>query len=97
MSHAPWTLDTNFFSSEDTTKSNRTFDETLHMNIRPQWKQKYNLLKDYVEANPEIHIDVSEISIPEHLRDEFYKHFDDVRNAVVLRRYDSLPFGVDAF
>jgi hypothetical protein len=66
------------------------------MTIQPQWKQKYDVLQDYVAANPEIHIDMSEISIPEHLRDTFYKHFDDVRNAVVEARYGSLPPEVDA-
>jgi hypothetical protein len=65
------------------------------MSIQPQWKQKNDILKDYVAANPEIHIDVSEISIPEHLRDEFYKHFDDVRNAVVEEYYGSLPPEMD--
>src|SRR4030042_3991655 len=66
------------------------------MSIQPQWKQQYDILKDYVAANPEIHIDVSEISIPEPLRNEFYKHFDDVRNAVVEAYYGSLPLKVDA-
>jgi hypothetical protein len=66
------------------------------MSIRPQWKQKYDVLKDYVTTNPEIHIDTSEVSIPEHLRDEFYKHFDDVRNAVVEAHYGSSPLEVDA-
>jgi hypothetical protein len=66
------------------------------MNIRPQWTQKYDVLKDYITKNPEIHIDTSEVSIPEHLRDEFYIHFDDVRNAVVDAHYGSLPFAVDA-
>ncbi len=66
------------------------------MTIQPQWKQKYDVLKDYITANPEIHIDMSEISIPEHLRDKFYKYFDDVRNAVVEARYGSLPPEVDA-
>lgn len=65
------------------------------MSVRPQWMQKYDVLKDYVTANPGIHIDMSEVSIPEHLRDEFYIHFDDVRNAVVDAHYGSLPFEVD--
>ena len=66
------------------------------MSVQPQWKQKYDVLKDYAVANPEIHIDVSEISIPKHLRDKFYKHFDDVRNAVVEARYGTLPPEMDA-
>lgn len=65
------------------------------MSVQQQWKQKYDVLREYVTANPEIHIDMSEISIPEHLRDVFYKHFDDVRNAVVESSYASLPLEVD--
>jgi hypothetical protein len=66
------------------------------MNSQPQWKRKYEVLQDFAAANPEIHIDRSEISIPEHLRDEYYQHFDDVRNAIVEARYGSLPPEVDA-
>jgi hypothetical protein len=66
------------------------------MSRRSQWKQKYDVLKDYVAANSEIHIDMSEVSIPEHLRDGFYEHFDDVRNAVVEAHYGSLSLGMDA-
>ena len=65
------------------------------MSLRPQWMQKYDVLKEYVTTNSEIHIDTSEISIPERLRDEFYRHFDDVRNAVVDAHYGSLPFDMD--
>jgi hypothetical protein len=66
------------------------------MSIQPQWKQKNDRLKDYIAAHPEIYISVNEISIPEHLRDGFYKHFDDVRNTVVEEYYGSLPLDVDA-
>ena len=66
------------------------------MSMQPQWKQKYDILKNYIAANPDIHIDMSEISIPEYLRDGFYKHFDDIRNAFVEVYYDSLPLKVDA-
>lgn len=66
------------------------------MTNQPKWKQKYDILKDYIAANPEIHIDVSEISIPEHLRDKFYKHFNDVRNAIVEACYGSLSIEMDA-
>ena len=93
MRLVPWIL---IFLILKTVLKNNKFDETRHMSIRPQWKQKYDVLKDYVTANPEIHIDMSEISIPEHLRDEFYIHFDDVRNAVVEARHGSLPLVVDA-
>ena len=65
------------------------------MSIQPQWKQKYDVLKNYIKTNPEIHIDMSEVSIPEHLRDKFYILFDDVRNAVIEAHYDSLPLELD--
>jgi len=65
------------------------------MSTQPQWKKKYNALKDYIAANPEIYIDVSEVSIPEHLRDKFYKLFDDIRNSYIESSYDSLPFEMD--
>jgi hypothetical protein len=65
------------------------------MSARSQWKRKYNLLKEYTSAHPEIHIDMSEISIPGEFRDEFYRRFDDVRNALVEESYDSLPGDVD--
>jgi hypothetical protein len=63
---------------------------------RAQWKHKYDVLKDYITANPEIHIDASEVSIPGHLRNEFYKHFDDIRNSFIESSYASLPFEMDA-
>ncbi len=53
------------------------------MKIPAQWRSQYNLLREYIKSNPEIHIEASEVSIPEHLRDEFYKRFDDVRYAIV--------------
>jgi len=66
------------------------------MNIKSQWKQKYELLKEYVKSNPEICIDANEVSIPEHLRDHFYERFDDIRNAFIDPVYSSLPFEMDA-
>ncbi len=66
------------------------------MTLEPQWKQKYDVLKDYIAANPEICIDVSEVSVPEHLRDEFYKRFDDIRNLFIESSYASLPPEMEA-
>lgn len=65
------------------------------MSSQPQWKQKYDLLKEYIKTNSEIHIDANEVSIPEHLRDEFYKIFDDIRSAFVDDVFSTLPFEVD--
>lgn len=65
------------------------------MRIQPQWKQKYDVLKEYVTENPDIYIDMNEISIPEHLRDEFYKRFDDIRHTIVESCYGFLPPEVD--
>lgn len=65
------------------------------MTIQPDWKEKYNELKHYIAANPEIHIDLYELSIPEHLRDEFYKNFDDIRKSFVESNFESLPFEMD--
>lgn len=66
------------------------------MSIQPQWKKKYDGLKDYIAANPEIYIDPSELSIPEHLRDDFYRHFDEIRNAYIETCFTSLPFEMNA-
>lgn len=66
------------------------------MSKQPEWKQKYKDLKDYVAANSEIHIDPSELSIPEHLRTVFYEHFDDIRNSFVDTVFTSLPFEMNS-
>ena len=60
-----------------------------------KWKEKYKVLTDYSAANPEIHIDVSEVSIPQHLRDTFYQHFDAIRNELVEEHCKSLPVAAD--
>jgi hypothetical protein len=64
------------------------------MPIESQWKLNYGILKDYVRSNPEIHIEPSEVCIPEELRDSFYKYFDDVRRAVVESWISSFAFDV---
>ena len=57
-------------------------------------RQEYKLLCDFVAAHPEIVITPSEVSIPQPVRDEFYRRFDDIRRAAVEEYYSSLP--VDA-
>lgn len=66
------------------------------MSIQPEWKQNYKLLKEYIKSNPEICITANEVSIPAHLRDNFYKRFDDIRNSFIDPVYSSLPFEMDA-
>lgn len=58
------------------------------------WKNEYARLKEYVAANPEIVLTKNEISIPQPLRAEFYRIFDDIRKAVAAQYLDSLPVGV---
>ncbi|MBN1905015.1 MAG: hypothetical protein JW927_07950 [Deltaproteobacteria bacterium] len=53
------------------------------MDLKPEWRQKYDILKSFIESNPEISIGKWETSIPKSLRDEFYSRFDQVRNAFV--------------
>ncbi|MGD9162063.1 MAG: hypothetical protein PVG39_26865 [Desulfobacteraceae bacterium] len=65
------------------------------MSINPKWKQKFEVLKEYIASNSEIYIDMHEISIPEHLRDKFYEYFDDIRNTFVDDFFASLPIDVD--
>ena len=65
------------------------------MSINPKWKQKLDILKDYITSNSEIYIDMREISIPEHLREKFYKYFDDIRNTLVNDFFASLPVDVE--
>ena len=66
------------------------------MSVQIEWKKKYEKLKDYVSANPEIHIDRNELSIPENLRGGFYEHFDDIRDSFVDSGFASLPFQMEA-
>lgn len=47
------------------------------------WKKEHTIIEDFIAANPGIVIAKSEVSIPKDLRDQFYKHFDDIRKAVV--------------
>ena len=61
-----------------------------------QWKQTYERLKDYIAAHPEIIIGENEVSIPQPVRDEFYRHFDDVRRAVIEDHFSVVPIDVRA-
>jgi hypothetical protein len=65
------------------------------MSIKPRWKNKFEILQDYIASNPEIYIDKHEISIPEHLREKFYEYFDDIRNTFVTDLFASMPLDVD--
>jgi hypothetical protein len=60
------------------------------MNIQ-KWKQEYETLKSFTSAHPEIQISVTEVSIPQEFRDDFYRQFDIIRDAVVEDRFASLP------
>jgi hypothetical protein len=51
-------------------------------------------LNQFIKDHPEIIINKSEISIPQELREEFYRRFDDVRRAFVEEQYASLPVDV---
>jgi len=66
------------------------------VSIESEWRERYGTLKQYTAANPEIHIDTCEVSIPKHLRDSFYEKFDAVRDAVVESRFDALPVSVNS-
>ncbi len=59
------------------------------------WKQEYAALRDFTAAHPEIRIDPNEISIPQDIRDDFYQHFDAVRQAIVEEHYDDLRADAD--
>ena len=45
--------------------------------MQSEWKNRFDLLKKYIETSPEIYISPDEISIPRNKRDEFYRLFDD--------------------
>ena len=61
------------------------------MTVLTAWKNEYTRLREYVAANPEIVLSKNEISIPQPLRDEFYRIFDDIRRAVAAEHLDSMP------
>jgi len=55
------------------------------------WKNEYAKLREYIAANPEIVITRNEISIPQPLRDEFYRLFDEARKALAEDHLNALP------
>jgi hypothetical protein len=65
------------------------------MTAPSNWKQEYQLLSDFIAAHSEIVITVNEISIPQTLRDEFYRQFDDVRRALVADHFATLPVEIE--
>jgi hypothetical protein len=65
------------------------------MIMQRHWKQEFQTLNTFIASHPEMIIATSEVSIPEMLRDEFYRRFDDVRRALVDDRYPALPPEID--
>jgi hypothetical protein len=65
------------------------------MTVPSNWKQEYQLLKDFIALHSEIVITTNEISIPQTLRDEFYRRFDKIRRAVVVDHYSTLPLEIE--
>jgi hypothetical protein len=65
------------------------------MIMQRHWKQEYQALNDFITAHPEIIITISEVSIPEMLRDEFYRRFDGIRRAVMADLFPFLPCEID--
>jgi hypothetical protein len=55
------------------------------------WKILYQSLREFISAYPEIVIKINEVSIPQDLRDEFYRRFDTIRRAMVEDGYSALP------
>jgi hypothetical protein len=66
--------------------------EMIIMAIASLWKHEYRILRDYIAANPGIHIDRHEVFIPEEVRDGFYTCFDNVRRAMVISWNGSFPY-----
>jgi len=61
------------------------------MTLSTDWKNEYARLREYIAAHSEIIITKSEISIPQPVRDEFYRIFDDIRMAIAAKHLDALP------
>jgi hypothetical protein len=55
-----------------------------------KWKQEFDSLRNYIISQPEIVINPTEISIPQNLRDEFYRRFDQLRRNFVEDHYPSI-------
>jgi len=48
-----------------------------------KWKEEYESLRKYIMDNPEIVINTTEVSVPQNLREEFYRRFDAIRRNFV--------------
>jgi hypothetical protein len=59
------------------------------------WKTEYQFLDSFIKNHAEIVLNKEEISIPREIRDEFYRLFDNVRNALVDEYYSTLPVDVE--
>lgn len=59
-----------------------------------KWKEEYASLQRFIADNPGITINKSEISIPAHVKEEFYLRFDKIRSSVVEAHYSDLPVDV---
>jgi hypothetical protein len=66
-------------------------EQGIRMTELASWEDEYARLREYVTAHPEIVLTKNEISIPQPLRDEFYRIFDDIRKAVAAENLDLLP------
>jgi len=66
------------------------------MNMLSGWKQEYRLLSDFIAAHPDIVLTTNEVSIPQALREEFYRRFDDTRRALVEEHFPALPVEIEA-
>ena len=64
------------------------------MELSATLAQAFAPLGDFIAAHPEIVLGRSEVSIPQEVRGEFYRHFDAARRAVVAAHFGALP--VDA-
>jgi hypothetical protein len=58
------------------------------------WTTEYETLDNFIKNHPEVILNKEEISIPREIRDEFYRLFDNVRNALVDAYYSTLPVDV---
>ncbi len=54
------------------------------------WQKAYSDLKDYVSNNPQIKITQGVVAIPADYRDEFYRHFNAVREAFVKEKLPTI-------
>jgi hypothetical protein len=59
------------------------------------WKQEYKSFVDYINSNPEIVLNATEITIPPDVREEFYHRFDSIRKSIVDAHYSSLKVDVE--